>query len=156
MSYPLNIEGFEGQNLEIQTSFWTGPKLLVNGQPAPKGKKWGQLTLTRNNGQEVTVAWQQQMLGLDLPQLVVDGQVIKLVEPLLWYQKIWISLPVLLIFAGGFLGAFVGVIATYVNIKLFRAELSEALKYLVTGGVCVLAWIIYFAIAIPLMAVLQG
>ena len=34
MNYIAKIEGLENQNIEAKVSFWSGPKLLVNGEPA--------------------------------------------------------------------------------------------------------------------------
>lgn len=41
MGYKVNAEGFEGQDIEVVVSFWTGTKLLVNGEKAGKGPKEG-------------------------------------------------------------------------------------------------------------------
>jgi len=40
--------------------------------------------------------------------VVFDGQTITLVSPLRWYEYAWMSLPLLLVFAGGALGALFG------------------------------------------------
>ena len=51
MNYPINIDGFEGQTLEMKPSgMLAGPQLLVNGQPAAKGPKRGQMLLRRTDG----------------------------------------------------------------------------------------------------------
>lgn len=43
MRYPVKLEGFEGQTIEIQPGgFLSGPKLLVNRQSEQKGKKSAQ------------------------------------------------------------------------------------------------------------------
>ena len=148
MSYTANIEGFENQNIEAKVSFWSGPKLLVNGELASKGSKRGEMVLQRNDGRQVTASWKPQFLGLDVPQLLVDGKAINLVEPLKWYQWVWGGWPVLLLFVGGALGAVAGMIAVAINAKVFRAEMSEVLKYLVSGIVSVLAVVAYFIAAI--------
>ncbi len=150
MSYHAKIEGLEGQNIEVNVSFWAAPKLLVNGEPAPKGTKRGEIVLQRNDGKQVTATWKPQFLGLDVPQLVVDGKVITLVEPLRWYQWIWGGWPVMLLLIGGALGAIAGIIAAAINAKVFRTELSDVLKYVVTGVVSVLAVVAYFVAAIIL------
>ena len=147
MSYIAKIEGFENQNIEAKVSFWSGPKLLVNGEPASKGSKRGEMVLQRNDGKQVTARWKPQFLGLDVPQLLIEGKAINLVEPLKWYQWVWGGWPVLLLFAGGALGAMAGMIAVAINAKVFRAEMSEVLKYLVSGVVSVLAVIAYFIAA---------
>lgn len=155
MGYPLNLEGFEGQNIEGTVSFWTGPKLLVNGAPAPKGSKRGEMLLQRNDGRQVTAAWKPQLLGLDIPQLTVDGKTINLVEPLKWYQWVWGGWPLFLLFLGGALGALAGILGFIINTKIFRGNLGSLLKYVLTGVVSVLAVIAYF-IAASLFTALIG
>lgn len=150
MSYPAKIEGFEYQNIEVQTGFWTGPRLLVNGEPAPKGSKRGEMILRRDDGRQVTATWKPQFLGLDVPQLVVDGRTVQLVEPLKWYQWVWGGWPIVLLFVGGALGAIVGMLGAVINARVFRAEISEILKYVVTGVVSILAVLVYFVAAISL------
>ena len=156
MSYIAKIEGFENQNIEAKVSFWSGPKLLVNGEPAAKGSKRGEMVLQRNDGKQVTASWKPQFLGLDVPQLVVDGKVLNFVEPLKWYQWIWGGWPVLLLFAGGALGAIAGMIAVAINAKVFRAEMSEVLKYLVSGLVSMMAVVAYFIAALIFSLLING
>lgn len=148
MGYTATIEGFEGQKIEVNVGFWSGPKLLVNGQPAPKGQKRGEMLLQRNDGRQVVASWKPQALGFDVPQLVVDGKAVNLVEPLKWYQWVWGGWPVLLLFFGGALGAIAGVLGFSINAKIFRTEMSEVLKYVVTGAVSVLAVVAYFIVAL--------
>jgi hypothetical protein len=149
------MEGFEGQNLAVNVSFWTGPRLLINGEPAPKGTKRGEMLLRRNDGTPVIARWKPQVLGLDVPQLVADGKTVPLVEPLTWYQLLWGGWPVLLIFMGGFLGAVAGMTAFLINTRLFRAGMNGLLKYIVTGLVSVLAVIAYLVMGL-LFAILVG
>jgi hypothetical protein len=155
MSYTVTMEGFEGQNMEVSTSFWTAPKLLVNGQPASKGKKRGEMILQRNDGTQITAKWKPQILGLDVPQLVADGKTVKLVEPLKWYQLIWGGWPILLLFLDGFLGALTGCIGFVINTRIFRAEMNGGLKYMLTALVSVLTVIAYFRLALVFAAVAQ-
>ena len=150
MGYKANVEGFEGQDLEVNVSFWTGPKLLVNGQPAPKSTKRGEMLLERNDGRQVVAIWKQQMMGFDVPQLVVDGKPVKLVEPLQWYQWLWGGWPVVLVFVGGALGAIAGVLAFTINARLFRTEMNPVLKYVVTAVVSGGAVLAYFIVALLL------
>jgi hypothetical protein len=148
MSYKANIDGFEGQNIEAAVGFWSGPKLLVNGEPAQKGSKRGEMILQRNDGKQVLATWKQQILGLDIPQLIVDGKTTNLVEPLKWYQLVWGGLPALLVFMGGALGALAGIIGFSINTKIFRTEMHDVLKYLACGAVSVLSVIAYFIAAL--------
>ena len=148
MNYIAKIEGLENQNIEAKVSFWSGPKLLVNGEPAHKGTKRGEMVLQRNDGKQVSVTWKPQFLGLDIPQLVVDGKTINLVEPLKWYQWLWGGWPAMLLFVGGALGGITGMIAVVINAKVFRTEMSGVLKYMVSGVVSMLAVVAYFIAAL--------
>jgi len=147
MSYNVNIDGCEGQNIELRVSFFSGPKLFVNGEPAPKGNKRGEMVLRRNDGREIVARWKPQFMGLDVPQLVVDGETLAVVEPLKWYEWLWGGLPILLVFVGGLLGALAGVIGFFINTKVFRSNLNGFLKYVVSGVVSVLALVAYLAAA---------
>jgi hypothetical protein len=155
MSYKVGIEGFKGQYIEVKTSFWSGPRLVVNGVPAPKGGKRGEMLLQRNDGRQVIARWKPQFVGLDVPQLIVDDKVINLLEPLRWYQWIWGGLPIALVFIGGALGA-IAVIGFTINTKVFRTEMNSVLKYVITGVVSVLAVVAYFIAAILFTMLIRG
>ncbi len=93
MRYPVHLEGFEGQTLEVQPGgLFSGPKVFVNHQPAPKGKG-REVILRRNAGTGVAATLKPIFFGLDVPQLVVEGKTIRVVEPLKWYVWAWIALP---------------------------------------------------------------
>lgn len=156
MAYTTNIEGFEGQNIELNVSFWTGPKLLVNGVPAQKGARRGEMLLQRNDGRQVTATWKPQFLGLDVSQLIIDGKTVSIVEPLQWYQWVWGGWPVILLFIGGALGALAGFISFAINAKIFRTEMSPVMKYVATGAVAVVAVIAYFIAAVIISLLVNG
>jgi hypothetical protein len=155
MQYQVQIEGFESQTIQVQApGLFSGAKLLVNGQPAPKGPKRNQMALRRDDGAEVVAVWKPRMLGLDVPQIAVDGKSIQVVEPLPWYQWLWSALPVLLVFAGGAIGAFAGVLALFVNLKVFRSSMNGAVKYLATAAASFTAVLVYFVLAVLISAML--
>jgi len=155
MQYQVKIDGFESQTIQVQApGLFSGAKLLVNGQPAPKGPKRNQMALRRDDGAEVVAVWKPRMLGLDVPQIAVDGKPIQVVEPLPWYQWLWSALPVLLVFAGGAIGAFAGVLALFVNLKVFRSSMNGAVKYLATAAASFTAVLVYFVLATMISAVL--
>lgn len=157
MQYQVKIDGFESQTIQVQApGFFSGPKLLVNGQPAPKGPKRNQMALRRDDGADVVAAWKPRMLGLDVPQIVVDGKPIAVVEALKWYEWLWAALPVLLVFAGGAVGAMVGMLGLYVNIKLFRSSLNGVLKYAAAGAVLAASGITYVVVATLLSTLIAG
>jgi len=149
MQYPVQTEGFQAQQLTLETAgFFSGAKLLLNGQPAPKGAKRGEFILKKDNGSEVTAKLKPIFFD-PVPQIIInDSQTIEVVEPLRWYQWSWAGLPVALIFVGGLLGGLVGFIATSFSVRVFHAQLSPVLQYLVVGGISVLAVVAYLVLAV--------
>ncbi len=148
MNYPVILEGFEGQTIEVQPAgTFSGYKLLVNGQPAPDGPKRGQMLLCRTDGTQAIATWKVQLLGFDVPQLVVDGKPIALEEPLKWYEGVWSGWPALLLLVGGALGAIAGIIAFGVNIKIFRSSMGKVEKYLLTAVISAVAVMAYLVVA---------
>ena len=82
MNIRPKLEGFEGQDIEIKASMWTGTRMFINGQKAPKGQHRGEMSLTRNDGRVVNARWIPQMFGFDTSQLEVDGKTYVLTPPL--------------------------------------------------------------------------
>lgn len=157
MKYPVTIDGFDGQMIEVQSAgMLSGPKLMVNGVEAPKGPKRGQFTLTRSDGSEAIASWKAGLGSLGgIPQLSIDGQVIDVVEPVPWYAMVWSALPLVLIALGGAIGAVVGLIAFTSNMRLFRGEQSTAVKFALTAVITAVAFGAYFVVAL-LLAMMFG
>ncbi len=128
----------------------------MNGQPAAAGPKRGQMALRRNDGRDAIVRWRPQFLGLDVPQLYVDGYVVNVAPPLPKAVWLWSALPVLLVLIGGALGALVGFIAFAVNNRIFRTSWSTLTKFSVSLLVSLASGVVYLAIANVLFAVLGG
>ena len=155
MNYPINLEGFEGQAIEMKPGGLTaGPQLLVNGQPAAKGPKRGQMLLRRNDGAEAVATLKPRFMGLDVPQLNVDGKTISVVEPLKWYVWVWSALPILLVFVGGVIGVLVGIVAFGINTQIFRSSRTTVVKFILTAIVSLLAIVVYLALAVLLSSLL--
>lgn len=142
MGYPVKLPGFEGQELVVEPAgFFSGPKLTVNGQPAPKGKGRGEMLIRRNDGKDVPVVFRNNFL--DVPALMVEGKPLDLVEPLKWYEWVWNALPIVMIFFGGALGGLIGALAVTFNLKIFRSLQNPLMKYVLTGALGVGAFILY-------------
>lgn len=151
MKYPINLSGFEGQKLEVQSpGIFAGAKLLVDGEPAPKGKKWGEMTLHRNDGKEVVARFQGGFM--DVPRLNVDGNVIQIVEPLKWYQWIWNALPLVIVVGGGAIPFLIAFLAFTLNLSQFRNRQSSLAKYSITGAITLGAIVLYLVLAVGLAA----
>jgi hypothetical protein len=155
VDYPIdNIPGFEGRKIVLRPAgVLTGVKLFVDGEAAKP--KWGKFTLRRNDGTETQAILRSNFVD-PIPQLMVDGKVYSAVKPLAWYELVWSGLPILLLFIGGALGAFCGLVAAYTNSRIFRTGLHPVLKYLVTGAVSLVALVVWFILAMLVTAALQG
>ena len=155
MNYKVDITGFEGRVFEVQgPGLLSGAKLLIDGQPAPKGKKMGQMLLTRADGTEVVAKWKPKLLGLDVPDLLVGDQTIQVTEPLPWHQWGFSALPMVLVFIGGALGGLFGAVAAVGSIKVFRSSLTDPLKYVASLALMSLCTLLYFISAVALSLIL--
>jgi hypothetical protein len=156
MQHYVNAEGFEGRQLIVESAGWfSGPRLLLDGQPAPKGPKRGQLLLRRNDGVDV-IAQLRGVFVDPIPQVTVDGKTIKIAEPLPWYVWVWSGLPLVLLFMGGALGGGLGAMAMTINGRVFRADMHSALKFAITGAISLVTALVFFALAIVLTQVFRG
>jgi hypothetical protein len=155
MSYPVKLPGFEDREIVVEPAgFFSGPKLLVDGQPAPKGRGRGEMLVRRSDGKDVVFSFRSNFL--DVPALMIDGKPLNLVEPLKWYEWVWNGLPLVLIVTGGALGGAIGVIAMSFNIKIFRSSQSAVLKYAVTAAVGAAAFVVYRVLALILAMLIQS
>jgi hypothetical protein len=106
MEYPVEIEGFNEKKVALRTAtLLAGPVLTVNGEPAPKGPGKNQYILTGDKGEEVTVELKNTFFVDPVPQLLINGQLVNVAEPLAWYEWAWCCVPLVLILLGGPSGA---------------------------------------------------
>jgi hypothetical protein len=149
MKYTVDLEGFDGQKIEVQPAGLFGAaRLFVNDVEARNGAKRGEMILTRNDGREVVAAWRNNFL--DVPNLVVENKMIHVARPLAWYEWVWNGWPVVLLFGGGALGGLFGALAIVINLNVFRSQQSTGLKYLLTGLISFTALIAYIIAGIAL------
>lgn len=153
MKFIVDLQGFEGQTIEVESQgMLSGAKLRVNGKLASKGEKRGEMLLRRNDGKEVVARFQPAFL--DVPKLEVDGQAIQVVEPLKWYEWIWNGIPLLIVFLGGMIPALIGFAAFSINITLFRSQKNTLTKYGLTAlmSFAALAFLLLLAVILSLIA----
>jgi len=152
--YPVPAAGFSRSPVEIETAgFLSGARLLQNGERATKGPQRGTWLLRRDDGTDATARLRPSLLGLDpVPLLDIDGQRVEIARPLRWYEIVWLALPVLLIFAGGAIGAIVGFVAAGINASIFRSDRSTFMRYALTAGVSLLAVVGWIAFAVVFLS----
>jgi hypothetical protein len=155
MRYALNLVGLSDRKIEVQSSFFGGAKLLVDGQTAPKGSKRSQFLVRGTDGRDSVVELKTTVPD-PVPQILWAGQTIRLEEPLKWYQWLWVGIPLLLLFLGGAIGGLVGGIAVTLNIRILRSNMGAILRYAATAFVSVAACGMYLAIARTFLSVVHG
>jgi len=147
----LALEGFERQVIEVQSAgLMSNRKLLVNGEPAPKGPKRGQMRLTRDDGREVIARWKFS-LGGDV--LEVDGETIQVSEPYRWWEWMLLALPAGLA-AAGIMGWLFAAIPMAIGGALFRSERSPKQKVLLWGGSLIFALALNILLGLSIQALL--
>jgi len=135
----------EDQNVALRVAgTFTGPKLMLNGQPVAKQK--GVFHLRSNTGSAMAVKFKGRFLD-PIPNLLVGGQTIQVVPALEWYQYIWMGIPIVLIFVGGAIGGLCGGLAAGMSSRVFRSNFSEGMKYALTGLISLGAFLTYFVVA---------
>jgi hypothetical protein len=154
MDIPVNHPGFEGRGLAVRTAgFWSGGTIVLDGsrQPSKKGK----FLLRDNTGREVAARLKSN--GIDpVPKLEIGGSLVELARPLRWYEYAWMGLPVVLVFAGGALGALIGLGATYANARILRSERSTGARYGITAMISVSSAIVFLVLAAVFQVFVRG
>ena len=148
MRIPINHPAFKTRHLSVEAaSFLTGPKLLLDGVLV---KRKGRSYLVGSDaGQEVPVKVLYNFLD-PIPKVKIGEELLELAKPLQWYEYVWIGIPMLLVFAGGALGGFVGAGSTVVNGRIFRSDRGALSKYALAAVTTVAGIAVFFVIAIAI------
>lgn len=150
MEFPVQLEGFESQNIVLQAAgLFSGTRLLVDGEPAAAGPKRGQLLLKRTNGEDAVVKFKAPFLD-PIPNLIIDGEKVQVAQPLKWYQIALALLPFIFAVAGGVIGIVIGLPASMYNMRVFRSEKSTTSKYVMVGLVSLFSAIVFIGIAVAI------
>ena len=124
---PIAHEAFAGRGLVLRPAgFLRGPRLLIDGSEA-KGRRQ-RYSLRDNIGNQVEVRLRGN--GIDpVPKVEIAGRTIELARPLTWYEYVWMGIPIVLVVAGGALGAVFGLLGIYASARIFRGERSTGAKF---------------------------
>lgn len=153
--YPVQIKGFENQKIELESSgFFSPARLLVNGVRAESGQKNNEVIIRKSNGSKTSVFFQNAFFDT-IPRLIVNGEIIRIVPPVRWYQYVYCGLTLFLIFYGGAIGAIISMIGFLMNIRTLRSQKKVWLKYLLILGVHLAVLILYIALSL-LIQVMTG
>ena len=154
MEIEVKLNGFEGRNITVKTAqFFSGAKLLINGEEAKKEKR--RYILKDNEGQLVEIKFKMNFLD-PIPKLVVNNSIVEIARPLKWHEYLFMGLPALLIFWGGALGGGLGFAASYSIGQVFRSRVSTPLKYVYSLLISMCTVIIFLIIAFLINQKIRG
>jgi hypothetical protein len=143
MDIPVALPGMEGQNLALRVNTFTGARLILNGQQLARQK--GIFSVRSNIGDTIAMRLKGRFLD-PIPNLIVGGETIQIMPPLAWYQYIWMSIPMILLFLGGAIGGLCGGLAAGFSSRIFRSDRSQGMKYALTGLISIGAFVAYFVV----------
>lgn len=153
MDIPVRVPGMEGQNVALRTAgVFSGAKLMLNGQQLTKEN--GFFHLRSNTGSTLVVKLKGRFLD-PIPNLMLGGQTIQLAPALEWYQYVWMTIPIVLVFLGGAIGGLCGGLAAGISSRVFRSDLSQGMKYALTGLISLAAFLTYFLVAGTIVAAMR-
>ena len=119
--------------------------MYIDGKPAKKLPGKLEFVLTRKDGFKVRLGIRQSIFD-KAPYVIIEGEKIRLADPLHPLEWIWCALPLLLIFVGGFIGGGLGGMAFWLNTRVFGLDLSGFERFLLSGmisAIAVFAWLIF-------------
>jgi hypothetical protein len=148
MRIEIEHPAFKSKRLSVETaSFLAGPKLLLNGVVL---KRKGRTYLVESDsGQELAIKVMYNFLD-PIPKVKIGEETIELAKPLQWYEYAWIGVPMLLVFSGGALGAFVGAGSTVVNGRIFRSDRGVFSKFALAGVTTLVGAAVFFVLVVAL------
>jgi hypothetical protein len=144
---------FFGRGLAVRTAGWfRGPRVVIDGDVV-KGR-WGRFIVRDNRGQSVTVQLKSNHID-PIPKVTIGSREVVLARPLVWYEYVWSGLPIIMAYHGGAIGALCGFAALQRSAAVFRAEGSEAKKFLLTGLISGAAVVAYFILGSIFLALVR-
>jgi hypothetical protein len=148
MRIPINHPTFKSKRLSVEpASFFSGPKLLLDGVAVKKQK--GRYPVVSDSGQQVLIQMRYNLLD-PIPTVKIGDAAVELAKPLQWFEYAWIGVPMLLVFAGGALGGFVGAGSTVVNGRIFRSDRSAVSKYALAAVTSITSAAIFLVLAVAI------
>jgi len=148
--------------LRLRRSLWTGrTKLYVDEQEVPREPKKGLFDQVHAFAVPMPDGTQRQLTLKNriydpVPEAHVDGQELVLAKPLQSWEYIVACVPIVLIFAGGALGAVAGLVATFTNMGIMRSSRPIALRIALCLGSTLAAFVVYMALGLLLTLALKS
>lgn len=148
MEIAFAIEGVGERRISLQVGAFSGPRVLIDGQPAQRGEAKNSFVVERAERPPAVVRIKSGVFGATTVD--VDGETEELAPALRFYEYIWIGLPLLLVvslFGGGALGAGVGAGVSILNSRVFRSASGNLQRYGSTGLITIAGVVAYVVVA---------
>jgi len=154
--YPIRIDGFENQKVELEASgFFSPAKITINGVKAEPGNKRNELLLRKPNGSTVSVFFQNAFFDT-IPRLLINGKTIQVVPSLKWYQYVFCGLTLILIFIGGAIGSILSMIGFLINIRTMRVAWKPLWRVLAILFTHIVVMAVYIAVSVLVTVLTTG
>ena len=114
----INHPSLDNGKLILKTSLLGSSKLYYNDVKIVSKKRI--YSLNQQNGKPVEIKIKEKFYDA-IPEVVVNGQPFEVSKPLMWYEYIWMGLPILLVLQGGAIGEVLGILAVKVNSSILEA-----------------------------------
>jgi hypothetical protein len=148
MDIPIKHQAFANRGLALRPAgVFNGPQLILDGRKV-KGKRL-RFSVRDNSGAQREIRLKSNYLD-PVPKVQIGDQTLELATPLAWYQYLWMSFPIVLVYSGGVLGAMFGVAAVLASGRIFRSDHSTAAKYVLSALTSIGAILGYLASAVAL------
>jgi hypothetical protein len=148
MDIPIKHQGFANRGLALRVAgVFNGPQLILDGRKV-RGKRL-RFSVRDNSGVPCEIRLRSNYID-PIPKVQIGDQTLELASPLAWYEYVWMSFPIILVFRGGVLGSMFGIAAVYSNARTFRSDRATAAKYALSALVSIGAVLGYLATAVGL------
>ena len=149
MRIDIDNPRFENTGLQVDTGGLFGSASLWRDGHELEPDENGTYFVEDADGEKATIRFQNVALD-PVPKLLIDSYEHEVVEPLQWYEWVWVGLPFLLVPVGGCLGGALGGLALGVNATIFRSTNNAALKWGASAAVTIAAIGTFFVLAVAL------
>ncbi|HAE4739297.1 TPA_asm: hypothetical protein GND48_004541 [Salmonella enterica subsp. houtenae serovar 41:z4,z23:-] len=130
----INHPRFKNKKLSVTTrSFTKNALIYLDGVQQKKiagFKNRNKYSLHDDNDNPVAV--EVKSIIDPIPTVILDGEKIQLAPAIVWYQYIFILLPLLLILFGGAIGGGIGFVGATINSGIIRSQVHPVLRYILT------------------------
>lgn len=128
MIYKFKLSETTSPEIIVKSSMWSRPQVLVNDNKVKPVKGKGRpYPIVMNDGTTKEICLKYSFID-PVPKIICEGNEILLDRKLRWYEYALGGIPALLIFLGGAIGAVIGIMASFFNMKVIRSDMSIILK----------------------------